>query len=139
MKKILNVTLSLYNWHGNMIQSSVLYLLGSLLFIHAAYSSFEFHQLLKTHIEYDYLPLPTEITVEVILALVTFIIGSIISVENGPKLSIDNKLIQQDDKYLKKIEMRKAMREFEKIGISGFEEYDSRVDFIDIKQKRKRI
>lgn len=120
-----------------MIQSSVLFLLGSLLFIHAAYSSFEFHQLLKIHSEYDYLPLPTEITVEVILALVTFIVGSIISIENEPKLSIDNKLILQDDKYLKKIEMRKAMREFEKVGISGFEEYDSRVDFIDIKQKRK--
>lgn len=120
-----------------MIYSSALYLIGSLLFIHAAYSSFEFHQLLKSHIEYDYLPLPTEITVEVILALVTFIIGSIISIENAPKLSIENKLIQQDDQYLRKIEMRKAMREFEKVGISGFQEYDSRIDFIDIKQKRK--
>lgn len=120
-----------------MISPSVLYVCGTLLFMHAAYSSFEFHQLLKTHVEYNYLSLPTEIIVEVLLALSIIVSGSIISIENGPKLTIDNEIVKPDDAYLKKIEMRKAMREFEKVGISSFQEYESRVDFIDIKRKRK--
>lgn len=120
-----------------MIQSPVLYFFGSLIFVHAGYSSFEFHQLLKTHVEYSYLSLPTEIIVEILIGLFVFIIGSIIAIENQPRLAVDNKIVQPDDKYLRQIEMRKTTREFEKIGISEFQEYDTRVDFIDIRQKRK--
>ena len=45
-------------------------------------------------------------------------------------------IIKNDSKYLRFIEMKDAVQLSEKIGITDYEEYNSRA-FIDINQKRK--
>ena len=46
-------------------------------------------------------------------------------------------IIKNDSKYLRFIEMKDAVQLSEKIGITDYEEYNSRASFIDINQKRK--
>lgn len=117
-----------------------IYITGLLLLLHAGYSSFEFHQLLKTthHMNLQNNNLPIDIVVEVILGIIIVISGSISSISNPDFLSIDNELVKPQSKYLKQINMKDATSEFEKLQINPFEELESRVEFIDIIKKRKQ-
>lgn len=125
--------------------------MGGLLLVHSAYSSFEFHQLVKSTHETHGLPL--DITVESICGIIVIIVGAVRSVENGAFYKIAgkdsgevdsvlndvqiNERIYSNDKYLKPIEMKQAVALTETIGLSDYQELVTRVDFIDIIQKRK--
>lgn len=124
--------------------SSVTYFIGLTLLIHAAYSSFEFNQLVKTTINKQYQIIPYDIILEIIIGLIILLIASIESIKNKLIYSLNlgedgnNKLIKPINQFLKPIKMNKAMNELNKIGINDFEEFENRIDFIDIKLKRKQ-
>lgn len=118
--------------------SKLLYIVGSIFLLHAGYSSFEFHQLLKTtHHSSTDSSLPSDIIIEVLVGIVVLIAGSLSSIEIPNFLSVDNEVIHPDHKYLKPIEMSKATAEFEKLKINPFAELETRIEFLDIVNKRK--
>ncbi|KAL6454691.1 EMC5 ER membrane protein complex subunit 5 [Candida maltosa Xu316] len=114
-------------------QQYLLYLIGSLLLIHSGYSSFEYHKI-STH--YHHINDATNIIIESIIGIFLLVIGSIVSITNQPFYSVNNQVVTSDSKYLKYIEMKDAVQLSEKVGITDYEEYNSRLPFIDIKQKR---
>ena len=118
----------------------ILYFVGTLLLVHSGYSSFEFHKI-STHYHTDYRLPPMDIILESVIGIILLVIGSIVSIQNQPFLSIandkHNMIIKNDSKYLRFIEMKDAVQLSEKIGITDYEEYNSRASFIDINQKRK--
>ena len=113
----------------------LLYLLGSLLLIHSGYSSFEFHKIAIHHYKLNKLPL--DIVIELIIGIFLLVMGAIISIENESFLSLDNKVVHNESKYLKFIEMKDAVQLGEKVGITDYEEFNSRLPFIDVVKKRK--
>lgn len=120
--------------------SSAAYILGTALLLHAAYSSFEHHQLSKALTLASAGLLPYDIWLEVLVGLVVFGIGALNSIENTGFLSLrsaeDNSVHTSDSRFMKHIEMKHAMRVLNKIGISEHEEFETRVPFIDIRKKR---
>ncbi|CAK7896385.1 ER membrane protein complex subunit 5 [[Candida] anglica] len=114
--------------------SSIFYIIGSTLLLHAGYSSFEFHSLIKAR--HDNLALPTDIILEVICGILILIAGSINSTKNTPFLSASGKLINPTDTHLKNIDFRKATNEFQQIEVNPYEDLDSRLEFINVKEKR---
>ncbi|KAG7662817.1 uncharacterized protein J8A68_003671 [[Candida] subhashii] len=111
------------------------YTIGLLLLFHSGYSSFEFHKL--TTISHHSTSLPYDIIIESIVGIIIIIIGSIISIENQPFLTIDNEVVSSDAKYLKFIEMKQSVQLSEKVGINDYEELNSRLPFVNIIKKRQ--
>lgn len=126
------------------------YFVGLLLLLHSGFSSFEFHQWTKSAVGSHSLPL--DIVIESIIGILVIVVGAIKSVENEPSYSIDgtegdadsilndvqiNKVVYTVDKYLRPIEMKKAVEVIENVGLSDFEVFETRVAFIDIVAKRK--
>ncbi|EER36167.1 predicted protein [Candida tropicalis MYA-3404] len=113
----------------------LLYLLGSLLLVHSGYSSFEFHKITIHH--HDLNKLPLDIVIESIVGILLLVIGAIVSIQNESYLSLDNKIVNNESTYLKYIEMKDAVQVGEKVGVTDYEEFNSRLPFIDVVKKRK--
>ncbi|CAI5755581.1 unnamed protein product [Candida verbasci] len=101
-----------------------IYLVGLLLLLHSGYSSFEYH---KFGIE-----ISLDIKLESLIGVLLIIIGSIINIENESFLTIDNKVIKNKAKYLKFIKMSDAVQLGESLGVTDYEEYNTRLPFINI-------
>ncbi|KAI5948776.1 hypothetical protein KGF57_005174 [Candida theae] len=139
------------------------YFVGTLLLIHSGYSAFEFHKY-ATHYNHHILhqqqqhqhqyqhqhqnqqqhslqsiSLPLDIYIEAIIGFIIVMVGALVSIENPVHLSItgEDKLVFDDSKYLRPIEMKDSLKLGDKVGINAFEELQSRVPFIDIVAKRK--
>lgn len=129
----------------------MLYFVGTLLLIHSGYSAFEFH---KYAIHYNHhiqqqqayqqgspqsISLPLDIYIEAIVGFIIVMVGALVSIENPIHLSITekDKLVYEDLKYLRPIEMKDSLKLGDKVGINAFEEFQLRVPFIDIVAKRK--
>lgn len=133
--------------------SSIAYFFGLLILVHSGYSSFEFHQWTKSSIHESSHLLPFDIVIESIIGILVIVVGAVKSIENEPSYTIDGKKVDDpdsilkdvqinekvytSDKYLKPIEMKKAVEVIEKIGLSDYEVFETRVEFIDILAKRK--
>jgi Membrane magnesium transporter. len=94
-----------------------------------------------------------DIVIESIIGILVIVVGAVKSIENEPSYTIDgknvddpdsilkevqiNEKVYTSDKYLKPIEMKKAVEVIEKIGLSDYEVFETRVEFIDILAKRK--
>ncbi|ODV66319.1 hypothetical protein HYPBUDRAFT_12029 [Hyphopichia burtonii NRRL Y-1933] len=114
----------------------LLYLTGSILVLHAAYSSFEYHQFIKA--SKNHTGLPYDIVFELLIGLVIFILGSIQSIKNESRISLkEDKLIKQGDEYLNPIKMNESMENINNLGINDYEEFENRIDFINFREKRK--
>ncbi|KAI5966744.1 uncharacterized protein KGF55_000153 [Candida pseudojiufengensis] len=116
----------------------ILYLVGFILLLHSGYSSFEFHKFQShstSNLKISNLPL--DISIEAIIGFIIIIIGSIKSIENQAYLSINNEIVNDEFKYLKSINLSDSFQIGEKIGITEFEELDSRLPFINIGKIRK--
>lgn len=106
-----------------------LYLLGSLFLLHAGYSSYEYHQL--------QIKLPSDIFLEVAIAVIIFMVGAFASISNESFLNIKtNEQFQWPEKFLKPIALSESLSTIEKSG----NEYNGsgyRPDFINIREKRQ--
>lgn len=113
------------------------YLIGTVLLIHAAYSSFELHQILKvSHSEAQSVPL--DIAVELAIGVILILAGALRSIENPRVLDVQNKVREPKYRFLKEIVMSKATEELEATGLSDYQYLELRVDFIDIVEKRRQ-
>ncbi|ODV82197.1 uncharacterized protein CANTADRAFT_4224 [Suhomyces tanzawaensis NRRL Y-17324] len=134
--------------------SSVLYIVGGVLVLHAAYSSMEFHLLAKSmHQECTFTTVPSDIIHETVYGLVLIILGAIRSVRNEVAYTVEgsessegalkginiNVAVKQDHEYLRPIEMKRAVAVSERIGLNDYAEFESRVDFVDLVEKRKEF
>ncbi|RCK62875.1 ER membrane protein complex subunit 5 [Candida viswanathii] len=113
----------------------LLYLIGTLLLVHSGYSSFEFHKISIHHPNLNKLPL--DIIIESLVGILLLVIGAIASIQNDSFLSLDNEVVSNDSKYLKFIEMKDAVQLGERVGVTDYEEFNSRLPFIDVVKKRK--
>lgn len=106
---------------------------GALLILHAAYSSYEHHQLLK-----HAFGIPRDIVLELVIGLILLNFGALESIRNTPRLGIthSNK-VEHLKLYLRPIQMNLAMEAINALGVSDFEELDTRVEFLDVREKRK--
>ncbi|CUM65458.1 uncharacterized protein PRCAT00003097001 [Priceomyces carsonii] len=120
-----------------MTLSLIAYTFGILLLAHAGYSSFEFNHLVKTSgLRADF---PVDIIIETLMSIAVIGYGAIASIENSSFYSIKNKKTNPDTKYLRPIEMTHAVKDFEKLGINDYQQYITRLDFIDIHEKRHQF
>ncbi|SGZ47744.1 CIC11C00000004091 [Sungouiella intermedia] len=111
---------------------SISYVVGGLLILHAGYSSYEHHQFLSST------DIPTDIILELVIGLVVLNFGVLASIINTPRLGIaHSQVVKHANRYLRPIEMSAAMDSINALGVSEFEEFDTRVEFLDIRQKRK--
>ncbi|KAI5969312.1 hypothetical protein CANMA_001632 [Candida margitis] len=134
----------------------LLYFVGILLLIHSGYSAFEFHKYAihyNHHLHHQHqhqhqhqhgsnttdqsISLPLDIYIEAIVGFIIVMVGAIASIENPVHLSIDDKVIVEESKYLRPIELKDSLQLGERVGINAFTELESRVAFIDIVSKRK--
>lgn len=107
--------------------------IGGMLLLHAGYSSYEHHQLLK-HASL----LPLDVVLELIIAIILLNFGTIESLRNTPRQGVVyGDLVEPKKMYLKPIGMSEAMELVNQLGVTEHEELDSRVDFMDVRAKRK--
>lgn len=111
---------------------SISYVVGGLLILHAGYSSYEHHQFLSSA------GLPSDIVLELIIGLVVLNFGVLASIVNTPRLGISHlQIVKQLSMYLRPIEMSAATESINALGVSEYEELETRVEFMDIRGKRK--
>ncbi|GEQ66502.1 hypothetical protein JCM33374_g165 [Metschnikowia sp. JCM 33374] len=107
--------------------------IGSLLLLHAAYSSYEHHQLVEPTSS-----VPHDIILEIILGLLALNFGTIQNLRNTERVSLmKGEKVQPTEKYLEPIKLSQAMLTLNNLGVSEYEDLECRVDFMDIRQKRK--
>lgn len=111
-----------------------LLVIGSLLVIHAGYSVYEHHQVLKITTG-----LSRDIIGEVLIGLVFINFGAFKSIANKSRFGLthDNEVLSLKQ-FLRPIEMSQAMESVNALGITEFEEYDTRIDFLDVVEKRRQ-
>lgn len=113
---------------------SLAYLLGSIFLLHAGYSSYEHHQLFK----HTSASVPVDVILELLVGLVIINFGAIDSITNKSKLGVTHAgVVEPLLTFLRPILMTKATKSINDLGISEFEELDTRVDFLDVVAKRK--
>lgn len=137
----------------------MLYFVGILLLIHSGYSAFEFHkyaihynhhlhqqhqqqqqQQHDHHSSFQSISLPLDIYIEAIVGFIIVMVGALVSIENPVHLSIKNgedKLVFEELRYLRPIEMKDSLKLGDAVGINAFEELQLRLPFIDIVAKRQ--
>lgn len=107
--------------------------IGCILLLHAAYSSYEHHQLLKNTSGVSH-----DIFLELILGIIALNFGTIQSLKTSERLSVKSaESISPSHKYLEPIKLTKAMLTLNSLGVSEYENLESRVDFMDIGNLRK--
>jgi len=121
----------------------LLYTLGFLLLANSAYSSYKVSQLGKVVANGLSEALPLDLKIEAILSAIFITAAALWNIQGqkyrrlGPLVELTHENVKAlSDFSLKKIEMRKAMAEYE---IQGFTPYDSlehRLSFVDWTSKR---
>lgn len=108
------------------------YVIGSLLVLHAGYSVYEHHQIFKLASA-----LSRDIIGEVLIGLLIINFGAFHSITNKSRIGLTHdKEVFSLKQYLLPIDMSRAMESVNALGITEFEEYDTRVDFLDVVEKR---
>lgn len=111
---------------------SLSYIVSGALILHAGYSSYEHHQYISGS------GVPNDIVLELVIGLVVLNFGLLNSILNKPRLGVSHsQRVEQKYRYLQPIEMSKAMQFVNELGVSEFEDLETRVDFLDVRQKRK--
>ncbi|OBA23958.1 hypothetical protein METBIDRAFT_30316 [Metschnikowia bicuspidata var. bicuspidata NRRL YB-4993] len=111
----------------------MLSILGFMLLLHAAYSSYEHHQLLK-----GVTVIPRDIIYEMLLGLVLLNFGTIQSLKNSDRLAvISAQIISPPNKYLGPISISEAVLTNNSLEISAYEILESRVELMDIRRSRE--
>lgn len=106
---------------------------GALLLLHAAYSSYEHHQVLK-HATL----VPQDIVLELVIALVLLNFGTLELLKNKLRRGVaHNGIVEPETAYLQPIHMGRAMAAVNRLGVTQYEELDTRPDFVDVRAKRK--
>lgn len=125
------LTLITFIFSSNM---NFLYLIGGLLVLHAGYSSYEHHQILK-HAS----GIARDIIGELFVGLIIINFGAFQSIANSSRYGLTHdKIVTSLKPFLRPIEMSEAMQSVNLLGITEFEEYDSRIDFLDVVEKRRQ-
>lgn len=79
-----------------------------------------------------------DIVLELVIGLVVLNFGVLASIVNTPRLGVSHPhLVKRLSTYLRPIEMSAAMESINALGVSEYEELDTRVAFMDVRQKRK--
>ncbi|CCE88534.1 Piso0_001301 [Millerozyma farinosa CBS 7064] len=120
------------------MSSFAFFLIGGLLLAHSGYSSYELHQFAK-EFGTELKSIPSDITLETIAGIMIVVIAAVGSINKASKLSINNEIVPPQNRYLKEIEMKKATKEHETIGINDYQGFESRISFIDIQKKRNEF
>ena len=106
--------------------------LGCVLLLHATYSSYEHHHIVKTASG-----IPVDITAELVIGLLCINFGTIKSLRAPYRLSIIEAVrVPPSGTYLEPIRTAQAMLTVNELGIYEHDNLLSRVDFMDIRQKR---
>lgn len=72
------------------------------------------------------------------IGLVILNFGAIESISNRARYGITHSnIVSQKLTYLRPIEMSRALKAINDLGVSEFEELDTRVEFLDIRKKRQ--
>lgn len=109
------------------------YIIGALLMLHAAYLAHEHHTISTNGEEF-----PSDILLEVVIGLVMLVFGAIDAVSAKPRLSLENKiLVEPSAAFLRPIKMSDATADINALETTEYERLETRVDFIDIKAKRR--
>lgn len=112
---------------------SVANTIGYLILLHAAYSSYEHHQVFKTVSAF-----PTDIVLELVIGLLVVNFGTLDSLRCPKSQALDHgQVVENKHKYLKPIEMSKAMISVNELGATEYEYLDTRLELIDITSKRQ--
>lgn len=112
------------------------FLIGGILLIHAGYSSYEFHSILKSASS----TVPLDIMLEAVVAILIINYGAIQSIRNKPRLGLGHdKLVEPTHAFMRPIKLSEATGSINKLGISEYEELDTRADFVDVRKKRKEF
>ncbi|KAF3988200.1 hypothetical protein FT663_03514 [Candidozyma haemuli var. vulneris] len=113
---------------------AALLVLGALILLHAGYSSYEYHAFVKTKGTF----VPTEIILEVVIGLVIINFGALFSIKSKPRLGITHdKVVQPPSNFLMPIDLSEASTVVNSLGVTDYEELETRRDFVDVKKKRK--
>lgn len=112
------------------------YFLGLVLLIHSGYSSYEWHQLLQANNQ-PFGGLPIDIILETLIGMTVVVFGSILSIKNLSFYTIKSELKKPATTYLKPIELKHNIKHLEEFGVDHYEELVSRLDFINITEKRE--
>lgn len=112
---------------------SVTNTIGYLILLHAAYSSYEHHQVFKTIGEF-----PTDIILELVIGLLVVNFGTLDSLRYPKSRALDHgHVVENKHKYLKPIEISKAMVSVNELGATEFEYLDTRLELVDLQAKRQ--
>lgn len=136
---------------GSSSYKYMLYFVGILLLTHSGYSAFEFHKyaIHYTHhlhqntqgsnITSQSVSLPLDIYIEAVVGFIVVMVGALVSIENPVHISVkdNDKVVFEELKYLRPIEMKDSLKLGDAVGINAFEELQLRLPFIDIVAKRK--
>lgn len=102
---------------------------GAICLIHAAYSSYEHHQVLSSAV-------PRDIVLEVVVGLVLINFGAIKA--NAARMSLTSSdRVAPPSRFLQPIDTSKAAEAMKALGYSEHEVLETRVDFVDVRQKRE--
>lgn len=113
---------------------SALIILGFLILIHSGYSSYEYNAFIKT----KGTSVPYDIVLEVIIGLVLINFGVLGSLKTRYRFGIThNEPVWPPLNFLMPIDLNEANAIINQLGVTEFEELDTRRDFIDVKKKRK--
>lgn len=118
----------------SLLMSFIIYLVGVGLLVHSAYSSYEFHHVVK-----QASIVPYDIILELVIGLAIILVGSINSIQSPGTLSVrpgDNTI--HPNPILRPIQMHESVQLFNKLNITEYSELDNRIDFVDVAEKRKQ-
>ena len=124
--------------------TKILYIVSILQILHSAFSSYEFHQLVKNTTYQEHYSLPRDIQLECYMGLVLFILAPFLSftkLQYYPiRPSINNGLkLLTTDQYLKDISLSRANNVHNLIGDDPNGEVTFTPNFVDLQKKRKEI
>lgn len=107
--------------------------IGYVVLLHAAYSSYEHHQIFKNTSS-----IPTDIILELVIGLLVVNFGTLDSLRYGKPRALDTgNVVENKCKYLKPIQMSKAMIGVNELGATEFEHLESRLEMSDVIAKRQ--
>lgn len=122
------------NYSDHCFFMAALLLIGALVLLHAGYCSYEYHAFVKIKGSF----VPTEIILEVMIGLFLINFGALNSIKSRYRLGITHDdVVWPPLTFLMPIDLSEATGVVNSLGITEYEELDTRRDFIDVKQKRK--
>lgn len=110
------------------------YIVGVALLVHAGYSAHEYRSLAAD------MPFPPDVALESIVALLLINANALYSIRNKPRMGVThNQEVRPDLEYLLPIGFSEALTLVNKLGVTEMETLDTRVDFMNVTEKRKEV